>query len=154
MSTKLTTIPPVGTRPIPLAQLLVRAQQWVNLGVVRLMRERGHVRLSAAQLAFLSNLDCGSTHAAAVARRMGVTRQAIYRQTRELQALGILALEDDPERGNQRMIRITPQGSLAINDARACVAEVEAELARRVGDRTFDQLRRALSLTWGPTIEG
>jgi DNA-binding MarR family transcriptional regulator len=139
---------------MPLAQLLVRAQQWVNLGVVQLMRERGHARLSAAQLAFLSNLDCGWTHAAAVARRMGVTRQAVYRQTRELQALGILALEDDPERGNQRIIRITPRGTVVIDDARACVAEVEAELARRIGDRTSDQLRRALSLDWGPTIEG
>lgn len=135
---------------MPLAQLLVRAQQWVNLGVVQRMHEGGNAGLSVAQLAFLCNLDCGSTHAAAVARRMGVTRQAVYRQTRELQSLGILSLEDDPERGNQKVIRVTPRGNAVIETARTCVAEVEAELADRIGTAAYDRLVKVLRQDWGP----
>jgi DNA-binding MarR family transcriptional regulator len=137
----------------PLGQLLVNAQQWVNLSVLHQMTKRGHRKLSAAHLSFLANLDCGLTHASAVARRMGVSRQAVYRTTAELQALKILELVDDPGKRNQKIIRITRHGETVIRDARSCLAQVEATLRKRLGAPDFEQLVVILRADWGPLMD-
>lgn len=148
MSTKFTTSAENLLDALPLAQLLVNAQQQVNLAIVRMMADQGHHELSPAQLAFIVNLDCGVTHASAVARRMGVSRQAVYKTTRELQKLDVLRLEDDPERRNQKIIRMTPYGIQIVNDARACNAKLEEILQEQLGPRRFDQLLSTLRTPW------
>jgi len=117
------------------------------------MKERGHTDFSLSHLMFLANLDCGITHASLVARRMGVSRQAVYRTTRELQSLGVLTLEADPERRNQKIIRMTPRGIEVVTDARACLDIVEVRIRDRIGQRNFDQLTLILGQDWGPIVE-
>ncbi len=152
MSTKFTRSSPLPATVLPLGQLLVNAQQWVLLSLLHLMAIRGQTEVSAAHLAFLANLDCGETHASSVARRTGVTRQAVYRTTRELQALGILILENDPTRRNQKLIRMTPKGMTVIADARQCLAEVEGVLKSRIGEDDFSDLMATLRDNWGPPL--
>ncbi len=129
--------------------LLVDAQQWVSEYVLARMAAMGRA-LNPADFAFLANLDCGETHASAVARRMGISRQAVYRTTRSLKARGALDLIDDPDRGNQKIVVMTDQGRRLIDDARACLAEAEAELAKRIGKDRLVELADILSLDWGP----
>jgi len=157
MSTPLTSMPEpesdaAQASPAPLGQRLFSAQQWVNISLAGLMARRGHDRLTPAHMMFLAHLDCGETHASAVARRLGVSRQAVYRTTRELQALGILMLENDPERGNQKIIQMTQSGKAVINDALACLREVEEALRARLGEREFAALNAALGRNWGPVL--
>lgn len=148
MSTSLTTSQ--RTSPLALGQLLLNAQQWTFQGVLHLMATRGHAEFTVAHLMFLANLDCGVTHAASVARRLGVTRQAVYRTTRELQELDVLALESDPQRRNQKIIRMTPRGVEVVSVARDCLDAVEATIRDRIGRRDFDQLALILSRIGGP----
>jgi DNA-binding MarR family transcriptional regulator len=150
MSTLLTIADEAVT--LPLGQHLIKAQQWVSAGVLDLMAKRGHKRLAPSHLAFLANLDCGSTHASAVARRMGVSRQAVYRTTRELQAMKILDLVDDPDKKNQKIIRMTAHGTKVVADARLCLAKVEATLRERLGARNFDRLSSILRADWGSPL--
>ena len=150
MSTVLTTIR--ATSNIALGQLLLNAQQWTFQGVLNLMAERGHAEFTVAHLMFLANLDCGVTHAALVARRLGITRQAVYRTTRELQNLGVLSLESDPQRRNQKVIGMTPRGLKVVSVARSCLDAVEAAIRDRIGQRDFDRLTLILGRDWGPVI--
>jgi DNA-binding MarR family transcriptional regulator len=150
MSTVLTTLR--ATSDIALGQLLLNAQQWTFQGVLNLMAERGYAEFTVAHLMFLAKLDCGVTHAALVARRLGVTRQAVYRTTRELQELDVLALESDSQRRNQKVIRMTPRGLKVVAVARACLDEVEAAIRERIGHRDFDRLASVLGRDWGPVI--
>jgi DNA-binding MarR family transcriptional regulator len=150
MSTPLTTpIPPTN---IALGQLLLNAEQWTFQGVLQLMAARGQAEFTVAHLLFLANLDCGVTHAALVARRLGVTRQAVYRTTRELEALDVLALEPDLQRRNQKIIRMTPRGRQVVAVARRCLEEVEERIRERIGARDFDRLARILNRDWGPVV--
>lgn len=150
MSTMFTNTLPMGEPRTQLGQLLMRGQQWVTTGLLALMAARGHDRLTAAHLMFLNNLDCGATYASEVARRMAVTRQAVYRTTRELQALGLLRLESDPERKTRKIIQMTAPGLAAIDDARACLDDIEATLRARLGRRDLERLASILSRDWGP----
>ncbi|MDD5035535.1 MAG: hypothetical protein PHE55_12340 [Methylococcaceae bacterium] len=150
MSTTLTTNSLASN--ISLGQLLLNAQQWTFQGVLYLMAERGHTAITVAHLMFLANLDCGVTHASLVARRMGVSRQAVYRTTGELQRLEVLTLESDAQRRNQKIIRMTSHGIKVVSDARACLETVEATIRDRIGQRDFDRLKLTLRRNWGPVI--
>lgn len=129
--------------------LLMIAQQWVTTSLLRLMAERGHTELTAAQLMFLANLDCGDTYASEVARRMGVTRQAVHRSTRDLQKLKILRLESDKTRKTQKVIRMTKLGLQIVREARSCLADLEAKLGERIGVRDVEKLSSVLAKDWG-----
>lgn len=131
----------------PLGLLLVDAQQWMSQHVLALMRQRG-LELNPSEFAFLANLDCGETHASSVARRMGISRQAVYRTTRLLKDRGLLDLVDDPERRNQKIVVMTEPGMRVVTAARTCLAEAEAELVRRIGAARVAALTEALSMPW------
>lgn len=134
----------------PLGLLLMSGQQWVMTSLLHMMAQRGHEQLTAAHLMFFGNLDCGDTYASEAARRMGVTRQAIYRTTRELQRLKLLKLETDTARKTQKIIKMTARGQQVALDARACLDEIETTLRDRIGARDLERLTDALAKPWGP----
>ncbi len=149
MSTKFTRPPIPGAIDAPLTVLLQTGGLWVLRGVLSRLRARGFDRITEPHLTLLGNLDCGTTHAAAVADRMGVSRQAIARTLREMEASGYLRLERDPVRQNQKVIVMTPEGEKLALAARAALAETEAVLADRIGSRRLEDLREALNADWG-----
>ena len=152
MSTKFTRYPMHLDPPAPMTLLLQTAQNWLHHSLAARMAGRGHPPLTDAQTALLSNLDCGTTYASAVAERMGISRQAIYRTVREMSEMGLLRLETDPERRNQKIIVMTQKANALVTDARAVLAEIETELADRIGAGDAAALRRALEAGWGPSL--
>jgi len=138
----------------PLGQALIQAHQWLSASLLNLMHERGHRELTRTHLTFFNSLNCGMTHASDVARRMGITRQAVYKVTKELQKLGILELVDDPEDGRQKIISMTKRGERIALDARECLDLIEAQLAGQIGRRNLEILKTVLAKDWGPVIEG
>jgi DNA-binding MarR family transcriptional regulator len=136
----------------PLGQLLLGTQQWIFEGVRQLMTRRGHSKITVPHLLFIAHLDCGVTHASLVAKRMGVTRQAVYKTTRELQKLSLLTLDVDPERRNQKIIHMTARGRRAVTDALDCLSRVEKEVESRLGTENFSRLKNMLRRDWGPPL--
>lgn len=152
MSTKFTSEDGPGLLEKPLGLLLVDAQHWVSQFVQHSMKRRGY-ELNQAEFSFLANLDCGETHASSVARRMGISRQAVYRTTLKLKARGLLNLVDDTEKGNQKIIVMTDAGRQFVLAARASLAESETVLAQRIGKDRLTALITALSTPWGAPEE-
>lgn len=138
--------------PAPLSLLFQQSNRWFSLSVLNLLEAKGYVRLSEAQLSLLANLQCGSTYASAVATQMGISRQAIYRTTKELQETGLLVLEEDTERRNQKVISMTPRGMALATDARIVLEQVETALAARIGRESALVLRQSLEADWGEVL--
>lgn len=151
MSTSFTTSRSAPL-PEPLTVLLESASQSVLRDLVERLRARGHASVSAPHLVLFGNLDCGATHAARIAQRMGVSRQAISKTLRELQDLGFVSLEDDPKRRNQKLVVMTDRGMRLATDAREELAAIEGALAERIGADAMQALRRALETGWGSAV--
>lgn len=149
MSTKFTKRAIPGDLDAPLTVLLHSGAVWVLRGVLNRLHAQGFERITEPHLTLLGNLDCGATHGADVAERMGVTRQAIARTLRELEALGYVRLDRDPVRKNQKIIVMTGAGERLALAARAALSEVEAALQDRIGPAQLDALRAALRADWG-----
>lgn len=135
MSTKLTTKrdPPAYEMADSLSLKLVhltadferRAQKWL----IKLLHRRGFIGLTQSQLSFLGALDCGPNKASKIANDLWVTRQAIHKTVKELEACGWLESTVDPSRRNQRILTFSQDGERMMSEARA--------LFRRRDDHLF-----------------
>jgi DNA-binding MarR family transcriptional regulator len=135
--------------PAPLTVLLQTAWQWVVHALLARLHAKGYERVTEAHLVLFGNLDCGTTYASAIAQRMRVSRQAISKTLREMQSLGLIALENDPARANQKLVVMTAEGMRLATDARRELADIETQLADRIGREEAEALRGILETGWG-----
>ncbi len=151
-STRFTNEKSATTQEQPLGQALISANQWMSASLLHLMKAMGHDDLTGTHLTFFCHLNCGVTHASEVARRMGISRQAVYKVTQELQRMGALELKEDPDDRRQKTICMTSRGERMALDARAAMAEVEAHLRIVVGAKRFESMAQILRFDWGPYL--
>lgn len=148
MSTKFTTKGASSDPPTPLTVLLGAASQSVLRRLQLRLRACGYDTVTEPHLVLFGNLDCGATHAAQIAQRMQVSRQAISKTLRELHSLGFVRLEDDPARRNQKLVVMTERGMQLALDAREQLHAIEAEMAAEIGADALTALRGALEEYW------
>ncbi|MDQ3511699.1 MAG: winged helix DNA-binding protein [Pseudomonadota bacterium] len=152
MSTKLTTQAAQEALPEPLTVLLETASQSVLQSLTARLRAGGFDTITESHLVLFGNLDCGATHAAQIAHRMQVSRQAISKTLRELQALGFIQLDDDHHRRNQKLVVMTKRGTQLALAARAELRDIETAIANEIGAYAMAALRDALEKGWGNAV--
>ena len=149
MSTKLTTSPRGGydlvdSRALKLTFQLDSFRNQIVDWLLSRLKEDGFTDLTAKQLAFLGELDCGSNHASELARRLGVSRQAIHKSVVELNSLGWLEAVQNPNLGNQKVIEFTDEGERLMARARHHFSCLDDILVDRFGTETLDTLSELL----------
>jgi len=145
-STKLTKNPPHPT----LFQLLDRARGWFEPTLFGAFEAEAAAKLSRADIHLLAHLNCGTTYASELARRLGVSRQAAAKLLKNLIEAGLIRLEPAPDRRNTKWIVITEAGKAAISRAVEELEKAERLLERRIGSGSAQALRAALEAEWGP----
>lgn len=133
-----------------LLQLLAGGYGWFEAGLLAALRDvEGTEGLRAADLKLLANLDCDTTYASELARRLGISRQAVTKLLRNLVDHGFVRLEPAPGKRHAKQIVITASGRVLIGHAVTALARLEEELAVRVGSDDVATLRRVLAADWG-----
>lgn len=92
--------------------------------------------------AVLRYLDRDGTHASELARRSGLTRQALSLIVGELEQMGVVERKDSPTDKRAKIISYTERGRRAFDHSREVIASIEADFAGAVDD--YDALRRGL----------
>ena len=145
---------PAGAREALLFQLLDRRYAWFEDALLRICERSGRTSLGKADLRLLTHLDCGTTHSSELARRLGVSRQAVGKLMKNLVAEGLVQLEIDPERRNMKRIVMTDEGTRWIREAVGELQKIEKALVRRIGGKRVAALRQALEADWGSPVAG
>lgn len=138
---------------LTLLQLLDRAYAWFEEGLLRECRGPEPSSLGRADLRLLANLNCGTTYSSELARRLGVSRQAVGKLVKNLEKEGLVVLETDPEQRNLKRIVITPEGERWIRAAVGELQRMEQVLAMRLGEKSMAVLRQVLEADWGESAE-
>lgn len=73
-----------------------------------------------------------------------MSKQAINYLLAQLQELGYLTRDDDPEDQRSKRIHLTERGHAAARTVRKIVHEVEADWEKQLGKKRFGQLRELL----------
>jgi DNA-binding MarR family transcriptional regulator len=110
---------------------------------VALRMQRAGSELRATHLAVLSHLDVEGTRQTALARRAGLSRQAVTQVLDELERLGVVERRPDPHDRRAKLVRYTPAGLLELGSGQRLSRELEREFQRRVG---AERLQEALGV--------
>lgn len=109
------------------------------------LEEAGFDDLAPAHMAVLRWPGPQGQRPSDLARTAGVTKQAMNYLLRELERLGYLARESDPDDNRSRRIALTERGVAAATNVRDTVKRIEAELEDELGKTKLAQLRKLLT---------
>jgi DNA-binding MarR family transcriptional regulator len=137
-----------------LGQLLLRAFRWFDESLIAALHAAGWPELTRAHSLVFAHLDPAGTRTAELARRAGISRQAVHQSVQELQRLGLVRLVPDPTNRSAKLVVPTDRGQASIRVAKQTLAKLEGQLAQRLGRDQVQALRQALEADWGPTIDG
>lgn len=137
------------TYSLPLIDLLLRGYRWFEDGLLTSLEEAGSPEITRAQSLVFAHFDREGTRPSELARRMGISRQAVHQTVNELVELGLVELVPDPVSRRAKLVLLTPLGRRTVQAALAIFGELEEELARRIGRKSVTELRRTLEADWG-----
>lgn len=104
----------------------------------------GFTDLVAAHLSVLRYPGPQGRRPSDLAAATGMTKQATNYLLGELERLGYLVRDEDPEDRRSKRIGLTARGMTAAQTIRKIVRQVEADLERELGGENFARLRQLL----------
>jgi DNA-binding MarR family transcriptional regulator len=128
-----------------LLRLLVRMTRTMTDEVITRMHGLGHGDLAAAHVRLLGNLDTEGTRIAALARRMGTSRQAVSQLLQEIEAGGHVERRPDPDDKRGVIVSFTARGRRRLDDAIAVMTAIEREYRTILGAARFATVKDALA---------
>jgi DNA-binding MarR family transcriptional regulator len=127
--------------------MLTDAQRWLA-AAERANIGRGAGLAQSHSLVF-SHLDAEGTRPAEIARRAGISRQAVGQTVAQMREMGLVKLAADPTNRRARLVQPTAKGRRALERSGTGSAAAEKVLARRIGAARVKNLREALEQDWG-----
>jgi len=123
------------------AQLLFKCARLVNeMALARL--PMGRVR--ASHTALFPHIRLEGTRQVELARKVGISKQAIGQLVAELEAWNLVTRKPDPDDGRAKRVVWTEHGREAMLDGLSHLKDIEAELAQAVGPDRWALLRDGL----------
>ncbi len=136
------------SRSLRIAGALARAHGQILEAVAEDVSGAGFDGITVAHVTFIGALDCGLTQSSEVARRLGISRQAVHKTARELVAQGVIELKENPARGNQKIIAFTARGEALVSTMRKVLKRMDGALKTRLGAGGLNQLEHLLAQGW------
>jgi DNA-binding MarR family transcriptional regulator len=129
-----------------LLRLLLRLTRAMNDETTGRVQALGFV-LQPSYPRLLGNLEAGGsgTRIAALARRMGTTRQAVSQLVQEIEDKGYVERRPDPDDKRGVVIHFTPRGRKMLAHAMRVMKKIEAEYALVLGEGGLEKLKQLLS---------
>lgn len=144
--------------PPTAAQRKLQQRRWASLGrllgfasgvfnhrVIEEVRRRGHPDVRQPHSALTRSMDLDGTRITTLARRAGVTKQAMGKLVRAMADLGYVAIAADPADGRAKLVRYTRRGLRLAGDIVDAAAKVEGEYEAALGKRRLRALRALLA---------
>ena len=133
------------------AQLLFKCARLVNEQAIARINQgtdAGGAGLSpplrAAHTALFPHLSSEGVRGADLAKKLGVTKQAVSQLVTELEEWGVVEQVADPADGRAKLVRFTPKGEQGLLHGLAVLRTLEQELSAKIGKRRMQELHTAL----------
>ncbi len=125
--------------------LLIRVARLFNEAAIeRFQLESGYQEVRAAHMAVFPHLDLDGTRMTELARRMGVTKQAVSQIVDELERMGVVERRPDPDDGRAKRVTFTDTGRDAMLAGLEVIKSVERDVLQHLSEphrrRLFDDL--------------
>lgn len=135
----------------PLLMLnLMSALYWFDEALQSHLKASGWEALTRTQSLVMANIAAGEHRPGAIARNLGVTRQATSQMLGEMERRKLIVIKTDTRDRRVRIIDFSPETETLRAVANGLLRDFENRLADRIGAKAFEGLRRGLAADWGP----
>jgi DNA-binding MarR family transcriptional regulator len=138
------SLAPISPPPRPLPALLTE----VKVALITRLRERiadaGHPEIREGHGCVFGFIDIeNGSRLTDLAASAGITKQAVGEAVTELERLGYVSREPDPDDRRAKIIKLTERGLDAVIKGRRIFAELEREWGEQIGDELMASFREA-----------
>ena len=134
-----------GDSPAPsIGELLTSSARVFSERTAAKIEARGHQGVRASHLAVVRHMDPDGTRISDLARRAGMTKQAMGQLVRELETLRYVALWQDPTDRRAKLVTYTETGQRLASDVADALSEVHSQLKEALGKGGAKDLRKLL----------
>lgn len=131
-----------------LTQRLIKTARIYNDLSIALIRKTYNVpELRASHTTLLPHIDFEGTRQTVIAKRMGISKQAVGQLIEEMIDMGSLKLEPDPKDGRAKLVKFNLEGALNPFVALDVADKMEKKIERKLGKKDLEQLKRLLQKT-------
>lgn len=128
------------------AQLLFKcARLWNEIAMATVNAEAGGTVLRPAHTALFPHIDFKGIRPTEIARRAGISKQAVGQVLDELEAAGLVERIIDPADKRARLVRFTPAGGEAIFHGLGVLEKLERRFALELGPAQMRDLHWILT---------
>ena len=128
-----------------LGQLLINAARlFSDEGLRRIRGQAKFAKLRAAHAGVLPHLDVDGTSVTELARRMGVSKQAVSQLLDDMEKAGVVSRDASPTDKRAKVVTFTTDGKNALLASLEALNTIEREITKTVGKAKLDALRDAL----------
>ncbi|KIG15459.1 Transcriptional regulator, MarR family protein [Enhygromyxa salina] len=127
------------------AQLLFKCARLLNeQALARLDQPPGAPRIRPAHTSVFPHLDLAGTRLTELARRLGISKQAVGQLVDELEQMQVLERVPDPSDGRAKLIRFAKHSGASLLDGLAHLGRFEDELGEEIGAQRMAALHDGL----------
>src|SRR4051794_7940467 len=130
--------------PPMIGALLRTPWEAVQRRMLERLHDHGFADLDFAHLNVFQYPGPQGARPSELAARLGITKQALNYLLGELERLGYLRRQPDPDDLRSKRVELTPRGASAIRVIRDAVAEIETTWAQQLGPERFAEFRTLL----------
>lgn len=128
------------------AQLLFKCARLVNERAIERVNQQlsPAPALRASHTALFPHLSREGVRGADLAKKLGVTKQAVSQLITELEEWGVVEQVADPADGRAKLVRFTKKGEQGLVQGILVLQGIERELSDKIGKRRMQELHTAL----------
>lgn len=138
--------------PSHLIVTLLQGFYWLDEGLQSYVRARGWPVISRPQSMIMASIEMGVRQPAAIARQLGISRQAIHTTLKSMMELGVVELVPHRDGKRGKVIVLTHDGERMREDARAAMRLMTEVLKKRLGAADLNRTAEIMARDWGPPL--
>lgn len=132
---------------------LLHAFYWMDESLQNHLEAAGQSRVPHSQSMIMSSIADGVTRPADLARRLGVSRQAVQQLLADMQEHKLIDLVPDPQDARAKIVRFSARGRNLGEITLRAMEHIDVVLEQRLGRKALNDLGKALvDSDWGEAV--
>ena len=129
---------PVHVTRVPIAEMRPVSRAWIEAGIAAGYPFNAYTGFA------LPFIDLNGTSLTELSKKMGVSKQAVSKTVRELEAAGLIKQIIDQNDQRKRVVTFTDQGIDYMRKLHKSIKKAELELSNHLGADEFQRLKMTL----------
>mgnify|MGYP001578119343 FL=1 len=127
-----------------IGRLLALARRDFMSRLAKKMEHKGGARLTRSSRDLVQHIDLEGTRSTELARRLGISKQAVGKTIKELEEIGLLKRVPDCADGRAFLVSFTDAGVEFLLEGHKAIKQIERNYEDQVGAEAMSALRAAL----------